>query len=132
MASLSKETYPSGRVSWVVKYRKPDGFRGTKLFRTHGEARRFKSKAESDLDSGAFVDPSKGRLLLGDLLTDYIDRDFFREMRDDGAGDATIRKVYALIASVLDRAVRQSLLASNPASHPKDLGVPTGDRKGDC
>lgn len=80
---------------------------------------------------GKWILPKLARVQIG-KLNGTILRDFFRETRDDGAGDATIRKVYALIASVLNRAVRRSLLASNPAAHPKDLGVPTGDRKGDC
>jgi hypothetical protein len=60
---------------------------------------------------------------LADLKPGHVEQLTVR-MRDKGCSPSTIRQTYTVLRSVLETAVRDELLASNPATKVKRPGVP--------
>jgi integrase len=60
---------------WEVRYRKPDGGTTRKRgFTTKAAAESWEASNKVSIDSGAYVAPSKGRVKVRDLATDWLDR----------------------------------------------------------
>jgi integrase len=54
---------PSGK--WRVRWRRPDGKRGHKLFARKTDARDFGKRIDADILRGNFIDPRSGEILFG-------------------------------------------------------------------
>jgi integrase len=68
MANVSAYTTAKGETRYRVRYRKPDNSQTDKRgFRTKREAREWASRLQVGLSDGVWVDPSKGKALLGPL-----------------------------------------------------------------
>ncbi|RJQ79935.1 site-specific integrase [Pseudonocardiaceae bacterium YIM PH 21723] len=61
---------------WTTRYREPGGRSGKqreKSFRTKREAVAFGTKMEADKDAGTYLDPSRGKILVRDLVPNWLD-----------------------------------------------------------
>ena len=65
MASVSKRTR-NGQVSWVARWRAPDGTQAKRVFRRKVDAERFSTGVEHSQLTGSYVDPTAGRTTVRD------------------------------------------------------------------
>jgi integrase len=61
--------------------------------------------------------PHLGQVLLSELDTGHLDRAFTALLRQDGVTAATVHRVLATLRSALNAAVREKLIADNPARY---------------
>lgn len=74
MATLEKYE-KSGKIFWMVRYRTPSGTQTKKRgFRTKKEAEAFGSTVEVKKMTGEYVSPSLGKVTIGALGPDWLDR----------------------------------------------------------
>ncbi|MGO2746737.1 tyrosine-type recombinase/integrase [Microbacterium sp.] len=78
-----------------------------------------------------YVSPQIGTVLIDSITTTRL-RKLYRELRKSGGKDGaplsanTVRKVHVLIGAILDSAMDDGLIASNPARRTKLAKPPTG------
>ena len=70
MASIEKRKR-SGKVSYRVIYRDPDGRQRSQSFARRVDADAFRASVEIDLRRGSYVDPEAGRRLFGDYAEEW-------------------------------------------------------------
>jgi integrase len=73
MASVEKRTR-DGRVTWLARWRDPDGRQRKRSFPRKSDAERYLTGIEASIHSGAYVDPAAGRLTAGEYATTWLDR----------------------------------------------------------
>lgn len=61
-------TCGSREASWVARYRAPDGGEGSRSFERRTDAERWLTSEESSKLTGAWVDPTLGRMTLGEWV----------------------------------------------------------------
>ena len=71
MASIVQRNIKQG-VTYVVRYRAPDGKQRAKSFRRKSEAISFAAKVETQLREGEWIDPRGGRTTFGDLHKRWV------------------------------------------------------------
>lgn len=75
MATIEKYETSSGAAVYAVRYRKPDGGQTMKRgFRTKRAAQLFANTIETAKAKGEYVAPSLGRVTVGQLAGDWLDR----------------------------------------------------------
>jgi integrase len=62
-----------GTVRYYARYRQPDGAQRTKVFSRKVDAERFLTTVESAKLHGTYVDPSRGRITLGEWADTWLD-----------------------------------------------------------
>lgn len=62
--SIEKRTR-DGKVSWLARWRDDRGLQRAKAFRRRMDAERFMTSLRHAMMSGAYVDPSAGRVTVG-------------------------------------------------------------------
>ena len=73
MSSVHKTVLPSGKTSWMVRYRNPTtGKQAGKRFPTKSRANRFAQSVQVDIDRGMYVDPSVGKIVVADMVDHFI------------------------------------------------------------
>ena len=154
MATIEKYQTSSGATLYRVRYRKPDGRQTDKRgFDTRREATQFANTVEVSKLTGAYVEPTLAKAVIGGLGVAWLDRQrghakasglrstesvwrvhvapHWARVRigdvrhsDVSAWVAalsathsasTVHTAYSVLARILDDAVRDRLLASNPA-----------------
>src|SRR5690625_2297224 len=74
MATIEPYELRSGK-RYMVKYRTPDRQQTTKRgFRTKREAQQWLNKTEHEKSTGEFIHPSAGKVTIGELGPDWLDR----------------------------------------------------------
>lgn len=74
MATIKRYQTASGE-RWEVRYRQPNGITSRKRgFTTKRDASAWAAKAEASKAEGAFVSPSRGRVIVGDLAAGWLVR----------------------------------------------------------
>ncbi len=150
MASVEKRVR-SGRTAWVARWRDPSGRTLTRSFVKRSEADDYLDGIRHSLRSGAYVDPSAGRITVGEWsqrwlaaqghlkpstraryegivskqvaprwervpLTAVRHADVAGWVAELALAPATVRYVHRVFSLLLDLAVRDGRLASNPAN----------------
>lgn len=72
MANIQKYTVASGR-RYRLYWRDPSGRQHGKVYKRWDQAVAAKRKIEGDLQSGGYTDPARGRILLRELWSDFIE-----------------------------------------------------------
>jgi len=73
MASIEKrQRTAGGKITWRAMYRTPDGKQRSKTFDRKADAARFLTSVESAKLDGAYVDPSKSVVTVGDLARTWL------------------------------------------------------------
>jgi integrase len=85
MASVEKRVR-DGRVSWLARWRDPDGRQRKKSFTRKLDAERFLTTVGADMLRGQYIDPYAGRVLVADYAISWVQgrpqRATTRELRE--------------------------------------------------
>jgi len=74
MASISKTVSPrTGAVSWVVRYRTPDGGSRKKSYSLKRDAQAFLTSVEASKTDGSFIDRRRSAVTVGEWSTRWLD-----------------------------------------------------------
>jgi integrase len=75
MATIEKYQTPSGTTLYMVRYRTPErGQTKKRGFKTKRDAEQWANKVEVDKITAGYVKPSLGRVTVGELAADWLDR----------------------------------------------------------
>ena len=72
MAHIEKRTRGDGRPSWRARYRTPAGAHRSRSFDRKVDAERFLATVESSKTAGAFIDPTRARLTVGEWAQRWL------------------------------------------------------------
>lgn len=72
MASIDKRQRANGEPVYVVRYRTPEGMDRSKSFALSAEARSFRSKIETSLGDGSFIDPSRSKVKVQEWADQWL------------------------------------------------------------
>lgn len=73
MASVQVTTLPSGKTSFLVRYRDPDGGQNRgRRFPTKAAADKFARSVQVDIDRDEYKDPNRGKITVGKMVDEYI------------------------------------------------------------
>lgn len=158
MASIKAYDTAQGK-RYRVRYRKPDGSQTSKRgFNTEVAARKWAVDNESSINNGRFVDPTAGKVTIGDLAKSWtatrVGNENSSDVRDQYTVDgqvlpywedvaisdvtaaagrnwikaldkkysaSTVHKAYYVLKAILDQAVGDKRIPSNPIT---DLALP--------
>jgi integrase len=157
MASIRRRNSPTdqreGRSGWVVAWREPDGRQRRKAFGRKADAEAFATHVEHGMRSGAYLDPTAGKMTVGQLaaiwrrgqlqlapstaarydsvLKNQILPTWERapleavsygtvqawvgDLHASGLAPRSVLKAHMLLCRVLDLAVRERRIGTNPA-----------------
>ncbi len=155
MATIEKYQTKAGATLYRVRFRTPDNNRSTQKrgFHTKREAQQWANKVEVKKMTGEYVSPSVGKVTIGTLGPEWLDRQrghlkastirnyevswsthvaqrwgavpisniHYSDVQawvsgmSARRGPGVVRIAYSVLARVLDDAVRDRLLSSNPA-----------------
>jgi hypothetical protein len=65
LAVLATRRLPSGNIVYRVRYHGPDRQERSRSFRTRRDAAAFEAQMKSELATGDWIDPARGRMTLG-------------------------------------------------------------------
>jgi len=73
MSSIAKRvSEKTGRISWVVRYRTPDGGSREKSFKLKREASDYLTTVEGSKLVGGYIDPRRAKILTGDWASKWL------------------------------------------------------------
>lgn len=80
-------------LRWLVRWRDPDKRERKLSFEKKVPAERFKSKIETDMASGVYIDPTAGAVTFGDYAREWLDRQTTDPLTIENIGDRLRRYV---------------------------------------
>src|SRR5665648_938019 len=106
MASVEKRTR-DGAVTWLVRWRDPDGAQRKKTFARKTDADRHLIGVESRMLSGEYVDPALARIGHADVAA------WVADLSVSGLSASSVRHAHRVLSLLLALAVRDGRISRN-------------------
>lgn len=72
VASVEKRVRDDGKVTWLARYRDPDGAQRKRSFEKRGEADKFLIRVEGRILDGSYIDPARSQMTLGEWAAPWM------------------------------------------------------------
>lgn len=109
MASIRPKLLGNGKKAYQVRWYDPDGREKSETFAKHAEAKDRKTRIESDLARGTYIDPRAGRITFKEFAEDWrVKQSHYAETSARRLEIALRLHIYPHIGAMSLRAIRRS------------------------